>query len=113
MNMDRRTRKAALERTHAWWYCDNIIDHAEQVGLLHMGFPRLFILMRDYDTAYWADYEDWKRDLIEVTFLERADRERTSEDELDSLLTDAWNFLVLEEEEEERQAEEREMEDDY
>lgn len=22
------------------WYCDNIIDHPEQVGLLHLGFVK-------------------------------------------------------------------------
>lgn len=27
------------------WYCDNIIDHPEQVGLLYLGFPRCFVLI--------------------------------------------------------------------
>ncbi len=26
------------------WYCDNIIDHPEQVGLLHLGFPEMLCL---------------------------------------------------------------------
>lgn len=98
------TRKQALERTKNWWYCDNIIDHPEQVGLLHMGFTRVFILMRDYDTAYWASYEEWVKDLIEVNFFDKDDRDNISKTDMDSLLTDAWNFLVLEEEEEERQS---------
>lgn len=111
--MNERVKREALKRTHAWWMCDNIIDHEGQLGLLYMGFPRLFILMRDYDTAYWAGYEEWKRDLIEVTFFEKEDREHTTPQELDSLLTDAWNFLALEEEEEERQAEERDKEEEW
>lgn len=71
------------------------------VGLLHLGFPRVFILMRDYDTAYFAGYEDWKEQLVEVNFLDPEDREGA---DLDDLLTDAWNFLALTEREEERLA---------
>lgn len=25
------------------WYCDNILDHDDQVGLLYLGFPRCFL----------------------------------------------------------------------
>lgn len=102
------TREQALERTKNWWYCDNIITHPGQVGLLHMGFPRVFILMRDYDVAYWASYEKWKEDLIEVNFFDSADRQNTSNGDLEILLIDAWNFLCLEEQEEERKAQEYE-----
>ena len=98
------TREQALEHTKNWWYCDNIIIHPKQVGLLHMGFPRVFILMRDYDVAYWAAYEKWKEDLIEVNFFDRTDRLNTSNGDLEILLIDAWNFLCLEEQEEERRA---------
>jgi len=84
-----------------WWYCDNIICNTGMVGLLHLGFPRVFILMRDYDTAYFAGYEDWKEQLVEVNFLDPEDREGA---DLDDLLTDAWNFLALTEREEERLA---------
>ena len=70
-----------------------------------MGFPRIFILMRDEASVYWSDYEEWKHDLIEITFMEKADKESTTEEELESLLIDAWNFLALEEEAEDEQAE--------
>lgn len=95
-------KEDALKRTFAWWYCDNVIDHPEQVGLLHMGFPRVFILMRNYDAAYFATFEEWKNQLIEVTFFEKDDRDNTTEEELEEILIDAWNFLLLAEEEEER-----------
>lgn len=95
-------KEDALKRTFAWWCCDNVIDHPEQVGLLHMGFPRVFILMRNYDAAYFATFEEWKNQLIEVTFFEKADRDNTTEEELEEILIDAWNFLLLTEEEEER-----------
>lgn len=97
-------KEDALKRTFAWWYCDNVIDHPEQVGLLHMGFPRIFILMRNYDAAYFSTFDNWKKQLIEVTFFENADKENTTTEELEEILIDAWNFLILEEEEEERLA---------
>ena len=51
------------------YLCTGINNHAGQVGLLRMDFPRVFILMRDYDRAYWVDFDEWKRDLVEVTSL--------------------------------------------
>ena len=95
----KKMKREAIERSRDWWYCDNIINHAGQIGLLHMGFPRVFILMRDEDAAYWASFEEWSDDLIEVNFLTPSDREEC--DDLNALLIDAWNFLALTEEAEE------------
>ena len=95
-------RKEAIERSQHWWYCDNILNHPGQCGLLRMDFPRVFILMRDYDTTYWASIDDWKHELIEVNFFTPSERE---EADLDGILTEAWNFLALIEEEEENQYE--------
>ena len=95
-------RKEAIKRSQHWWYCDNILNHPGQCGLLRMDFPRVFILMRDYDTAYWAGIEEWKRDLVEVNFFNPSEREEAN---LDEILTEAWNFLALIEEEEEKQFE--------
>ena len=96
-------KKKAIEESQYWWYCDNILNHPGQCGLLRMQFPRVFILIRDEETAYWADYEEWKNDVVEVNFFTPSERE---EADIDSILTEAWNFLVLIEEEEERQYEE-------
>ena len=95
-------REEAIKRSQHWWYCDNILNHPGQCGLLRMDFPRVFILMRDYDTAYWEDIEEWKRDLVEVNFFNPSEREEAN---LDEILTEAWNFLALIEEEEEKQFE--------
>lgn len=103
-------RQEAIEKSQHWWLCDNIVNHAGQCGLLRMDFPRVFILMRDYDRAYWADFDEWKRDLVEVNFFSPSEREDAN---LDEILREAWNFLALEEEEEERQAELREENDDW
>lgn len=102
-------KEEAIERSQYWWYCDNIINHQGMIGLLHMNFPQLFILMRDEDIAYWSGFEEWSRE-VEVNFLNPADREDA---DIESLLIDAWNFLALTEEEEERLAEEREEMEDW
>lgn len=98
-----RTRRDAIEASQNWWYCDNILNHPEQVGLLRMSFPRVFILIRNYDIAYWADFEEWKKDIIELNFFNPSER---AEADIDSILTEGWNFLALIEEEEDRQYEE-------
>lgn len=98
----RQVRTRAIEACQHWWYCDNILCHPGMVGLLRMDFPRVFLLMRDYDTAYWAGFEEWKSDLVEVNFFTPSERE---EADLDNILIDAWNFLALIEEEEDRQFE--------
>lgn len=102
MPTPRQIRQTAIERSAHWWYCDNILNHPGQCGLLRMDFPRVFILIRDEDTAYWADFEKWKNDIVEVTFFDRREK---GEADLEEILTDAWNFLALIEEEEENQYE--------
>ncbi len=97
-----RQKEEAIKRSQHWWYCDNILNHPGQCGLLRMDFPRVFVLMRDYDTVYWASLEEWKKDLVEVNFFTPSERE---EADIDDILTEAWNFLALIEEEEERQVE--------
>lgn len=110
MPTNNKTRQEAIEKSQHWWLCDNIVCHAGQVGLLRMDFPRVFILMRDYDRAYWADFDEWKRDLVEVNFFSPSERDDA---DLDEILREAWNFLALEEKEEERQAELRQENDNW
>ena len=102
MPTPRQIREEATKRSAHWWYCDNILNHPGQCGLLRMDFPRVFILIRDEDTAYWADFEKWKNDIVEVTFFDRREK---GEADVEEILTDAWNFLALIEEEEENQYE--------
>lgn len=92
-----------LERTRNWWYCDNIVTNKGEIGLLHMGFPRLFILIRDEKDAYFSSYEEFALNVAEVNFFDSCDRE---EADMEQLLTDAWNFMLLQEQEEERICEE-------
>lgn len=92
-------RQEAVNSCRHWWYCDNIINHPGQLGLLRMEFPRVFILIRDFETAYWAGFEEWKQGIIEVNFFSPSERE---EADLDAIMIEAWNFLALVEREEDK-----------
>ena len=83
-----------------WWMCDNLVHpaHAGQVGLLHLGDPAVFILIRNYDDAYFATFDDFAASITEVNYL-YPDERATYDTE--ALLVDAWNFLVLQEQAEE------------
>lgn len=48
------------------WYCDNILDHPEQVGLLYLGFPICFVLIPNSLDFYFATYEDFKRGISQI-----------------------------------------------
>lgn len=90
-----RVREEAKARSACWWFCENLVNHKGMVGLLRLDFPRVFILMRDYSVAYFASYEKWRDEIVEMNFLDPKDREGA---DLDEILIDAWNFLALEEE---------------
>ena len=92
-------RKEAIERSKSWWYCENLIHHYGMVGLLRLDFPRVFILMRDYSVTLFEDYDQWKETLVEVNFLDPGDRDDA---DLEEILIDAWNFLALQEEADEK-----------
>ena len=94
--------KQAKSEYASWWCCDNLVCHAGQIGLLHMGFPRVFILLRNGDDIF-ADFDEFKNGLAEVNFLDPSEREGA---DIDEILRQAYNFLVLQDEEEDRRAEE-------
>lgn len=81
-----------------WWYCENIVCHEGQIALMRMDFPRVFVLIRDYGEAYFSTYEEFAGHIAEVNFLDPKDREGA---DLESILTEAWNFLALTERREE------------
>lgn len=86
---------------HGWWYCDNIITdiHKDQVGLLHMEEPQVFILVRNSIRLY-CTFDEFKNGIAEVNFIHPADRQGA---DIEDILADAWNFMVLQEAEDERQ----------
>lgn len=84
------------ELTLNWFYCDNIVHpaHEKQVGLLHMGFPRAFVLIRDYGECYFSSFEEFAEHIAEVTFFDVGDK--TAENRA-WIVERAWNFLALQE----------------
>lgn len=62
-------------------------------------------LLRNGDDIF-ADFEDFKNKLAEVNFLRPADRANA---DLEQILTDAYNFLLLQDMEEDRLFEERDL----
>lgn len=100
MSEKNNTRQQAIRHSESWWLCENIINHAGQVALLRMDFPQVFILIRDYGESYFANFDEFKDSIAEVNFFRPQDRKKAN---LDEILVDAWNFLALTEEEEERQ----------
>lgn len=97
----KQIRQQAVERSADWWYCDNIVNHVGQIGLLRMSFPQVFILVRN-DNELLCSFEEFRDSIAEVNFFDPKDREKADTEEI---LIDAWNFLALQEEEEERQYE--------
>lgn len=82
------------------WYCDNIIDQPEQVGLLHLGFPRCFVLIPNSNDFYFSTFEKFIEGLCEVNWLDPNDKGTSAEQQ--RVLELLWNFSVEQEEEEER-----------
>ena len=91
------------EKTKNWWYCDNLIARPDYVGILSLNFPRVFILFRSQEEFVCDSFEEWKEGIAEVNFLDPKDRENSN---VENILLDAWNFMALQEAEEERRYDE-------
>lgn len=87
-----------MNEYNSWWYCENILCHEGQIALVRMDFPRVFVLIRDYGEAYFSTYEEFAGHIAEVNFLDPKDRDGA---DIESILTEAWNFLALTERKEE------------
>lgn len=80
------------------WYCDNIIDHPEQIGLLHLGFPRCFVLVPNSEKFHFSTFEDFL-EYAKPNWLDPSDPGTPEEQE--EVLIRLWNFSVEQEEKEE------------
>lgn len=83
------------------WYCDNIIDHPDQVGLLYLGFPRCFVLIPNYEEFYFSTFEDFMEGLCQVNWLDPSDK--GTEEQQREVLILLWNFCIEEENREEEE----------
>lgn len=74
------------------YWCDNIIDHYGMIGLLYLGFPRCFILIRDSSEFEFSDFESWKENLAEINWLDPNDKGTPKEQ--NEVIIKLWNFSV-------------------
>lgn len=88
----------------ACWYCDNIVDHPEQVGLLHLSFPRCFVLIPNSCDFAFADFDEFLK-IARVNWLDPSDKGTPEEQRI--VLELLYNFSVEQEELEENLAQER------
>lgn len=93
-----------IDDTLNWFFCDNIVHpaHEGQIGLLHMGFPRAFVLVRDYGGSLFCEFDDFSEHIAEVVFFDTDDK---TPENREKIVTLAWNFLALQEEEEDARCE--------
>lgn len=82
------------------WYCDNLIDYPDQIGLLYLGFPRCFVLIPDPLEFLFCTYDEFREGLCEVNWLDPNDSGTIEEQE--AVLRLLWNFSIDQLEEEER-----------
>lgn len=80
MKRTSRIRKGAIRRSKSWWYCDNCINHPNQVGLIRMDFPQVFVLIRNYHENYYCTFEEFKNGVAELNFFRPLDRETAAKD---------------------------------
>lgn len=81
------------------WYCDNLIDNPEMVGLLHLGFPRCFVLIPNSGEFYFSTFEEFTTGLCQVNWLDPSDKGTREEQE--EVLRLLWKFSIEQEEKEE------------
>lgn len=81
------------------WYCDNILDHPEQVGLLHLGFPRCFVLIPNANDFYFSTFDEFL-EYAKPNWLDPKDK-GTPEEQM-KVLELLWNFSVDQENKEEK-----------
>ena len=87
-----------------WLWGENILRADEPNYLVNL--EHSVSIRFDYAHSYFASYEDFFESIADVQFFTN---ERPDEDTLAILLTEAWNFLALSEQEEENRADEREF----
>jgi DNA-binding XRE family transcriptional regulator len=97
------------ERYHGFYITENLLLYPDQMAINKLTYPRLFIRF-NYGDNYFSSYDDWKANHTELQWLDPSDKPDT-EEEIDYILTDCWNFLTLHEREEERLADE--IDDDF
>lgn len=87
--------------TENCFLCENLVNYPNKTGLLYLGFPRVFILYENTAESYFTDYDNFIKNIAVVNWLEPNESKYYSDKEKEEVLIKLWNFLCLEEEEEE------------
>lgn len=92
------------ERYHGYYITENLLLYPDQMALTKFTYPRLFVRF-NYGDSYFASYAEWVANIAVLEWLDKDDKP-TDPAEIETILTDCWNFLALHEQEEERLANE-------
>ena len=95
------------------WYCDNIINHPDQVGLMYLGFPRCFVLIPNSRDFVFSTFDEFRSGLVKINWLDPSDVHNYTEQEKQDVLITLWNFSVEQERKEDRLAGERDSDMDF
>lgn len=95
------------EHFHGFYISENLLLYPDQVAIIKLTYPRLFLRF-NYADSYFTSYEDF---VSNIAVQEWLDGERPDDRQVETILTDCWNFLALHEREEERLADE--MDDEF
>lgn len=89
------TKKIDPQEFAACFWCDNIVTNGYDglIGLLHLGFPRCIILIRDIANFEFSDYDSWRENIADIQWLDPNDKGTPREQE--EVITRLWNFSVL------------------
>lgn len=86
-------KKANKNDFHGYYISENILLYPDQLAIIKLTYPRLFLSF-NYSDSLFLSYEDWKAN---HTTLQWLDGEKPSDDEIEYILTECWNFLALDE----------------
>jgi hypothetical protein len=66
----------------------------------------VFVRFENNSESYFSDYDYWRKNLAVINWLEPKEVANYTEEEKEEVLVKLWNFLCMQEEEEERLFEE-------
>lgn len=95
----------------SFFLAENKITHPEYEYIIHLAEPRCFIKYK-VELAMFAKYDEFINNIAEIQWL---DGYPPSTEEQDEVLTNAWNYLAIEERilEDDMDRIEEEDDDDY
>ena len=85
------------------WYCDNLVDHPDQIGLLHLGFPRCMVLVPSMSDLIFSTFEKFRNGVSAINWLDPSDCGTPKDQE--EVLRLLWNFSIAQEQAEDELAE--------